>query len=74
MWAQIRPPLHTYLFAKDYNWLETIYCVVRSYHWTKNYTGLSPNELVFGREKMGPGLVMYHPRQCYDASQCFQKI
>ena len=39
---------------KDYNWLETIYCVLRRYHRTKNYTGLSPNELVFGREKMGP--------------------
>ena len=59
---------------KDYNWLETIYCVLRRYHRTKNYTGLSPNELVFGREKMGPGPVMYHPRQCYDASQWFEKI
>ena len=54
---------------EDYNWLETIYCVLRRYHRTKNYTGLSPNELVFGREKMGPGPVMYHPRRCYDASQ-----
>ena len=59
---------------KDYNWLETIYCVLRRYHRTKNYTGLSPNELVFGRVKMGPGLVMYLPRQCYDASQWFVKI
>ena len=59
---------------KDYNWLETIYCVLRRYHRTKNYTGLSPNELVFGREKMGPGPVMYHPRQCYDASQWFERI
>ena len=58
---------------KDYNWLETIYCVLRRYHRTKNYTGLSPNEL-FGREKMGPGPVMYHPRQCYDASQWLEKI
>ena len=59
---------------KDYNWLETIYCVLRRYHRTKNYTGLSPNELVFGREKMGPGPVMYHQRQCYDASQWFERI
>ena len=59
---------------KDYNWLETIYCVLRRYHRTKNYTGLSPNELVFGREKMGPGPVMYHPRQCYDTSQWFERI
>ena len=59
---------------KDYRWLETIYCVLRRYHRTNNYTGLSPNELVFGREKMGPGPVMYHRRQCYDASQWFDKI
>ena len=59
---------------KDYNWLETIYCVLRRYHRTMNYAGSSPNELVFGREKMGPGPVMYHPRQCYDASQWFEKI
>ena len=59
---------------KDYNSLETIYCVLRRYHRTKNYTGVSPNELVFGREKMGPGPVMYHPRQCYDASQWFESI
>ena len=59
---------------KDYNWLETIYCVFRRYHRTKNYTGLSPNEFVFGREKMDPGPVMYHRRQCYDASQWFEKI
>ena len=59
---------------KDYNWLETIYCVLRRYHRTKNYTGLSPNELVFGREKMVPEPVMYHPRQCYDASKWFERI
>ena len=59
---------------KDYNSLETIYCVLRRYHRTKNYTGLSPNELVFGHEKMGSGLVMYHPMQCYDASQWVGKI
>ena len=59
---------------KDYNWLETIYCVLRRYHRTKNYTGLSPNELVFDREKMGTGPVMYHPRQLYDASRWFEKI
>ena len=28
----------------------------------------------FGREKMGPGPVMYHPRQCYDTSQLFERI
>ena len=44
------------------------------YHRTMNHTGLSPNELAFGREKMGPGPVMYHPRQCYHASQWFEKI
>ena len=54
--------------------METIYCVLRRYHWAKKYTGLSPNELVFSREKMGPGPVMYHPRQCYDASQWFERI
>ena len=59
---------------KDYNWLETIYCVLRRYHLTKNYTGITPNELDFGRGKMGPGRVMYHPRQCYDASQWFERI
>ena len=54
--------LRTFLATeKDYNWLETIYSVLRIYHRTKNYTGLSPNELVFGWEKMGPGPVMYHP-------------
>ena len=54
--------------------METIYCVLRRYHRTKNYTRLSPNELVFGREKMGAGPVMYHPRQCYNASQWFERI
>ena len=58
----------------DYKWLETIYCVLRRYHRTTNYTGLSLNELVFGREKMGPEPVMYHPKKCYDASQWFEKI
>ena len=59
---------------KDYNWLETFYCVLRRYHQTKNYTELSLIELVFGREKMGPGPVMYDPRQCYDPSQWFERI
>ena len=27
---------------KDYNWLETTYCVLRRYNRTRNYTGLSP--------------------------------
>ena len=49
---------------KDYNLLKTIYCVLRRYHRTKNSTALSLNELVLGREKMAPGPVMYHPRQC----------
>ena len=59
---------------KDYNWLETTYCVLRRYHQTRNYTGLSSNDLVFGHEKMAPRPLMYHPRQCYDASQWFEKI
>ena len=59
---------------KDYSSLETMYCVLRRYHRNKNYTGLSPNELAFGREKMGPRPVMYHPRQCYDTSEWFEKI
>ena len=44
------------------------------YHWTKNYTRVSPNEVVFGSEKMSPGPVVYQPRQCCDASQSFERI
>ena len=63
---------HFLATERDYNWLETIYCVLRRYHQTNNYTGVSPNELLFGRQKMGPGSVIYHPRQCYDASKKHQ--
>ena len=54
--------------------METINCFLRRYHRTKKYTVLSQNELVFGRAKIGPGPVVYRPRQCYDASQCFDQI
>ena len=60
--------------GKDYNWLGTVYCVPSSYHQTRNYTGVSPNDLVFGREKMGPGPVGYDQRQCYNAPQRFETI
>ena len=70
----IKIPRNFHATEKDNNWLETIYCVLRRYHQTKNYTGLSPNELVFGREKTGSAPVMHHPRRCHHASGWFEKI
>ena len=67
--------LRTFLATeKDYNCLETINSLLRRYHRINNFTALSPNKLVFGRETMGPGPVIYHPRQFQDASQWLAKV
>ena len=38
---------------KDFHWLKILFALLRRYHNTPLYRGLSPNEIVFGRTKVG---------------------
>ena len=38
-----------------YTWVDLLPVLLRRYHNTPNLTGLSPNEILFGRKRLGPG-------------------
>ena len=53
---------------KDFHWLEVLFALLRRYHNTPLYHGLSPNEIVFGRKKCWWNMPLNNPRPCKDAS------
>ena len=53
---------------KDFHWMEVLFALLRRYHNTPLYHGLSPNEIVFGRKKCWWNMPLNNPRPCKDAS------
>ena len=59
---------------KDFHWLEVLFALLRRYHNTPLYHGLSPNEIVFGRKKCWWNMPLNNPRPCKDASLFLDEI
>ena len=59
---------------KDYHWLEILFALLRRYHNTPLYHGLSPNKLLFGRKKCWWNLPLESPSKCKDASLFFDEL
>ena len=59
---------------KDFHWLEVLFALLRRYHNTPLYHGLSPNEIVFGRKKCWWNMPLHNPRPCKDASLFLDEI
>ena len=52
---------------KDFHWLEVPFALLRRYHNTPWYHGISQNEIVFGRKKCWWNRPLNNPRPCKDA-------
>ena len=59
---------------KDFHWLEILFAMLRRYHNTPLYHGLSPNEIVFGRKKCWWNMPLNNPRPCKDASLFLDEV
>ena len=59
---------------KDFHWLEVLFALLRRYHNTPLYHGLSPNEIVFGRKKCWWNMPLNNRRPCKDASLFLDEI
>ena len=59
---------------KDFHLLEIRSALLRRYHNTPLYHGLSPNEIVFGGKKWWWNMPLNNPRPCKDASLFMDKI
>ena len=53
---------------KDFHWLKILFVLVRHYHNTPLYHGLSPNVIVFGGKTCWWNMPLNIPRPCKDAS------
>ena len=59
---------------KDFHWLEVLFALLRRYHNTPLYHGLSPNEIVFGRKKCWWNMPLNNSRPCKDASLFLDEV
>ena len=59
---------------KDFHWMEVLFALLRRYHNTPLYHGLSPNEIVFGRKKCWWNMPLNNPRPCKDASLFLDEV
>ena len=59
---------------KDYHWYEVIFALLRRYHNTPLYHGLSPNQSVFGREKCWQNWPLKNSKPRRDASAYFDEL
>ena len=59
---------------KDLHWLEIPFALLRCYHNTPLYHGLSPNEIVFERKKCWWNMPLTNTRPCKDASLFMDEI
>ena len=62
------------LEEKKINWVDALPRVLNCYHNTRNETGYSPFQLVFGREQNGRGLPLLPPRECESAVAFCERI
>ena len=53
---------------KDFHWLEILFALLRRYHNTPLYHGISPNEIVLRRKKCWWNMPLNNSRPCKDAS------
>ena len=58
----------------DLHCLEIRFALLRRYHHTPLYHGLSPNELVFGLKNCWWSMLLNHRRPCKDASLFMEEI
>ena len=56
------------------NWVEILPRLLYAYHNNINKSGLSPYQILFGRERTGPGLPLVPPRECEDATQFLARM
>ena len=59
---------------KDFHWMEVLFALLRRYHNTPLYHGLSPNEIAFGRKKCWWNMPLNNPRPCKDASLFLDEV
>ena len=59
---------------KYFLWLQILFALLRRYHNTPFYHGLSPNEIVFGRKKCSWNMPFNKLRPCKDASLFIYEI
>ena len=55
-------------------WVEALPRVLYCYHNTIGETGLSPFQMVFGRDRVEVGLPVQIPRECEDAQTYFDRL
>ena len=56
------------------NWVEALPCVLRTYHDIPGEGGLSPFQIVFGRERYVAGIPYEIPRECEGAHAFFTRM
>ena len=67
--------LRKLLINKDINWVQALPHALRIHHDTADpITGLSPYEIVFGRERSLAGLPWRPPRECLEAQDFFDHM
>ena len=59
---------------KDFDWLAILFALLRRYHNTPLYHGISLNEIVFGRNNFWWHMPLNNPRPCKDASLFMDEI
>jgi hypothetical protein len=63
------------LYAEEkINWVEALPHVLDRIHDTKGESGLSPYEILFGRERPLAGVPYTPPRECEDAQEFFRRM
>ena len=60
--------------GKVFHWLEILFALLRRYHNTPLYHGVSSNEIVFGRKKCWWNMPLSNPRPYKDASLFLDEI
>ena len=71
---QILRRIHLEKAPRGIGWVQCIWAVLGAYHQTKGHLGLSPQKLVFGREKLGPAPWAPPRREAVCATQWLQKM
>ena len=70
---QILRRIHLEEAPHGISWVQCIWAVLRGYQQTKGHLGLSPQEVLFGREKLGPSPCAPPRREAVCAIQWVQK-
>ena len=71
---QILRRIHLEEAPHGVSWVQCIWAVLRAYHQTKGHLGLSLQEILFGREKLGPAPCAPPRREAVCATQWLQKM